>query len=240
MPFKHEVEYQFSTIFQKIDKNIKLMYIYPATHKYKNIDITYLKNNYTPLNKININDYNGIIVTGAPIEKYNFEEVDFWDEINTFFQNNTLPTIYICWGSQGALYSKFGIEKFSLNKKLFGVYHHEIKINNPFITTNFFAPHSRNTFNKKECILNANLHIIGESKDAGVYMCSTKDFKNIFISGHSEYQKERLKFEFERDKQDIPENYFINDNPENDILFSWQNHQNEFYTNWINFLRRFL
>lgn len=236
MPIKQEVEYQFSTIFEKIDRDIELKYIYPTTHSYKNISLDYLREKYIPMNKIGEDVYDAFIVTGAPIERYNYEDVDFWQEIDSFFKKNKHPTIYICWGAQGALYSKFGIEKYELDKKLFGVYEHEIKEKNPFIKNRFYAPHSRNTYNKKESIEEAGLIIIGESDEAGVYMCSTADYKSIFISGHSEYQPERLKFEFERDRGEIPKNYFVENNPENEILFNWENHRDEFYKNWIEFI----
>lgn len=236
MPIKTEVESQFSTIFQKIDKNIELKYIYPVTHTYKNTCLNYIRENYIPLNNIKKENFDGFIITGAPIEKYNFEEIDFWKEIDNFFKTNLLPSIYICWGAQSALYSKFGIQKYELKKKLFGVYEHTIKTSNPFIQTDFQAPHSRNTFTKRECIKKAGLIILGESKEAGVFICSSKDYKDIFIFGHSEYQKERLKFEFERDQKEIPKNYFKEDNPNNEILFSWENHRDKFYKNWINFV----
>lgn len=237
MPMKQEVEYQFKTIFEKIDKNIELEYIYLVTHKYKNISLEYLQSKYISLEHIKSRKYTGIIVTGAPIEKYNYEEIDFWEEINNFFKNNKLPTVYICWAAQGALYSNFGIKKYNLESKLFGVYKHDLKVVNPFIKNEFYAPHSRSTYNKKECIETAGLIIIGESIKAGVYMCSTKDYKNIFISGHSEYQKNRLKFEFERDNGEIPENYFEGDDPAGEIIFNWENHRDEFYKNWIEFIR---
>nr|WP_294096852.1 homoserine O-succinyltransferase [uncultured Cetobacterium sp.] len=236
MPIKQEVEYQFSTIFEDIDKNIELKYIYPITHRYKNISLDYLKEKYTPLNRICEDEYDGFIVTGAPIEMYEYEKVDFWKEIDQFFKKNKLPTIYICWAAQGALYSKFGIEKHKLEKKLFGIYEHEVKAENPFIKNKFCAPHSRNTYNKKESIQESGLIIIGESEEAGVYICSTTDYKSIFISGHSEYQVERLKFEYERDKAEIPKNYFVQNNPDNEINFSWKNHRDEFYKNWIKFI----
>lgn len=236
MPIKTEVESQFSTIFQKINKNIELKYIYPITHIYKNTSFNYIKQNYIPLNEIRKEEFNGFIVTGAPIEKYDFEDVDFWKEIDNFFKTNLLPTIYICWGAQGALYSKFGIEKYELKNKLFGVYEHTIKTDNPFIKNKFQAPHSRSTSNRKECIQKAELIILGESKEAGIYMCTSKNYMDIFIFGHSEYQKERLKFEFERDGKSIPQNYFKEDNPNNEPIFSWENHRDEFYKNWINFI----
>lgn len=236
MPIKQEVEYQFSTIFENIDKDIELKYIYPITHTYKNISLDYLKEKYIPLNKIDEDKYDGFIVTGAPIEMYRYEEVDFWKEIDQFFKENELPTIYICWAAQGALYSKFGIEKYKLEEKLFGVYEHEVKQKNPFIKNSFCAPHSRNTYNKKESIQKAGLTVIGESEEAGVYMCSTRDYKSIFISGHSEYQAERLKFEYERDRGEIPKNYFVQNNPDNEVNFSWKNHRDEFYKNWIEFI----
>lgn len=236
MPIKTEIESQFSTIFEKIDKNIQVKYIYPVTHRYKNTSFDYIKENYTPLSEINNKDYDGFIITGAPIEKYDFEKIDFWQEIDIFFKTNLLPTVYICWGAQSALYSKFGIQKYELKKKLFGVYKHTIKVDNPFIKNDFYAPHSRNTYNKKECLKSIGLTIVGESEDAGVYMCTSKNYKDIFIFGHNEYQKERLKLEFERDRGDIPKNYFKEDNPNNEPIFNWESHRDEFYKNWINFI----
>lgn len=237
MPFKGEVEYQFFNVLGRYDEVVEVDFFYPTTHISKNFSMAYIKKNYLPLNKFNSSNYHGVIVTGAPVEELPFEKVNYWEELDSFYKSNPLPSIYICWGAQGALYSKYNIEKFPLDKKAFGIYSHE-NYENPFISSNFSAPHSRSTYNKRECIESAGLTVHSYSKEAGVYMCSSPDYKDIFISGHGEYQRERLKYEYERDRLEIPKNYYPHNNPEMEPKLTWDEHRKEFYKNWLSFIRR--
>lgn len=237
MPYKDEVEYQFFTVLGRYDKRVEVEFLYPSTHTPKNSSLDYLKENYYPLHSYATRGYDGIIVTGAPVEELPFEEVDYWRELDDFFKGNKLLTIYICWGAQGALYSRYGIEKFRLERKLFGVYHHK-NLENPFIKKDFNAPHSRGTYNKRECIEGAGLKVLNYSEKAGVYMCSSPDYREIFISGHGEYQRERLQYEYGRDGNSLPENYFPEDDPSKEPALTWDDHREEFYREWLNFISR--
>ncbi len=235
MPYKDEVEYQFFTVLGRYGKKVEVEFLYPSSHKPKNSSVDYLLKNYFPLSSYRERGYHGVIVTGAPVEELPFEEVDYWKELYEFFRENTLPSIYICWGAQGALYSKYGVEKFPLKRKLFGIYHHK-NFKNPFIKGDFKAPHSRGTYNKRECIEGAGLKILNYSEKAGVYMCSSPDYREIFISGHGEYQRERLQYEYERDGSNLPENYFPEDDPAREPVLTWDTHREEFYRAWLNFI----
>lgn len=235
MPYKDEVEYQFFTVLGRYNKKVEVEFLYPSTHKPKNSSIEYLRDNYYPLHSYKDRNYDGIIVTGAPVEDLSFEEVDYWKELDDFFKGNSLPSIYICWGAQGALYSKYNIEKYPLERKLFGIFPHR-NLENPFIGEDFLAPHSRGTFNRREAIEEAGLKILNFSEKAGVYMCSSTDYREIFISGHGEYQRARLQYEYERDRRAIPENYFPGDDPSREPSLTWDTHREEFYREWLNFI----
>lgn len=236
MPFKDETEYQFFNVLGRYRERVEVEFLYPFSHTSKNSSMDYIRDNYYPLSDITHREYHGIIVTGAPVEDLPFEEVSYWEELDNFIKANSTPCIYICWGAQSALYSKYGIDKHPLDKKLFGVYEHK-NYSNPFISKDFLAPHSRNTYNKKECIEDAGLKVLNYSDEAGVYICSSSDYRDIFISGHGEYQKDRLKYEYDRDKKNLPYNYFPEDDPSVEPVLTWDSHREEFYKKWLDFIR---
>jgi len=232
MPFKDEIEMQFFTILGRYDLKVEIEFLYPETHITKNTPMNYIKENYYPIKDIKKRNYNGIIITGAPLEEIEFEKVRYWDEIKDVFDLD-IPTINICWASQAGLYKSYGIKKYPLEQKKFGIYNHQVNLNSLITQDNFMAPHSRNTYNKKSDILFAGLDIIAESEDAGVYISATKDLKKIYISGHGEYQKNRLEYEYLRDLKEIPVNYFKDNDPKKEILFTWDPHRKELYKNWL-------
>ncbi len=235
MPYKDEVEYQFFTVLGRYGRRVEVEFLYPSTHKPKNSSIEYLQRNYYPLHSYKERSYDGIIVTGAPVEELPFEKVGYWEELDKFFKENALPSIYICWGAQGALYSKYKVEKHSLERKVFGVFHHK-NLENPFIGEDFLAPHSRGTHNRRESIEEAGLRVLNFSENAGVYMCSSPDYREIFISGHGEYQRERLQYEYERDGRELPVNYFPENDPSREPALTWDPHRKEFYREWLKFI----
>lgn len=237
MPFKDEVEYQFFRVLGQYEEDIEVEFLYPRSHTSKNSSMEYIRENYLPLSSVFQRDYDGIIVTGAPVENLPFEEVTYWRELDDFFKSNDLPSIYICWGAQGALYSKHRVEKHPLPEKLFGIYEHT-SLTNPFFREVFTAPHSRNTYNRRECIEEKGLRVLSISEKAGVYSCSTEDYRHIYISGHGEYQRYRLKYEYERDGGNLPENYFPGDDPDTEPEGSWEPHTRLFYRRWLDFIRR--
>ncbi len=236
MPFKEEVEYQFYAVLGRFGISVELEFLYPETHIFKNTDESYIKSNYYPLSEWKKRGYDGIIMTGAPVELMEFHEVNYWHNIKDFIESNELPTIYICWGSQAALYAKYGIPKHTLDKKIFGVFKHSTT-DNPFVTGEFLAPHSRRTNNRSEDIKNAGLQILAESEEAGVYICSDSEYKEFYISGHWEYQRDRLRYEYHRDKSALPLNYFPEDDPGKEPAMTWDSHRKEFYYKWLNSIR---
>ena len=236
MPFKEEVEYQFYAVLGRFGISVEVEFLYPESHNFKNTSGSYIKDNYYPMSELKNRNYDGIIMTGAPVELLDFQDVNYWNEITDFIKSNQLPVIYICWGAQAALYVKYGIKKHSLKEKLFGIFRHRTN-KNPFISGEFMAPHSRNTQNNSEDIKNAGLKILAESDEAGVYISSDSEYREFYISGHGEYQRERLQYEYSRDQKLFPKNYFPEDNPEKEPFMNWDSHRKEFYYNWLKYIK---
>lgn len=236
MPFKEDTESQFFNLLGRYNLTVTIEFLYPDNHISKHTSMEYLEKNYIPLSKLNECNYQGLIITGAPIEDLEFEEVGYWNDLKYAF-NLDIPSIYICWASQGALYNHHKILKHPLKEKTFGVFNHIVYKNKLIQLDEFHAPHSRNTYNKKEDIIKADLVIIAENKKVGVYMSATKDLKNIYISGHGEYQIDSLNKEYHRDFKNIPENYYKDNDPNKEILFTWDEHREVFYKNWLEMIR---
>lgn len=237
MPDKEETENNFREIF----KGINLDFLRMETHNLKNCTLDKLKN-YLTCKEIKEKKYRGAIITGAPLEYIEFPRVDYWAELKEvmdYLEKEVKSTIYICWAAQAALYHFYNIDKHLLEEKLFGVYNHEIIKENLFLEESFMAPHSRNSYNKVEDIKGIPaLEIIATSKETGPYMIAEKTGKKILITGHGEYQKERLEKEYLRDfsldeNTEKPKNYY--DSEEN-IVFSWKEHRKNFYSNWIKYI----
>ena len=189
-----------------------------------------------------------MIITGAPVEQMEFEEVDYWGElceIMEWSKKNVTSTFHICWGAQAGLYYHYGIKKYPLEKKLFGVYPHTVEYKNSILMRGFddtfYVPHSRHTTVKREEIEAVpDLRILSASPQAGVYAVSSKNGRQFFITGHSEYDPGTLKKEYIRDKEaglpiDIPENYFPDDDDTKEPVSTWRAHANLLYTNWLNY-----
>jgi homoserine O-succinyltransferase len=193
-------------------------------------------------------DYDGLIITGAPIEHLNFEDVDYWEEMQAVMdwgQKKATSTFYICWASQAGLYHHYGIPKYMMDKKMFGVYNHRVyHKTNPLVRgfdDEFLAPHSRYSEVRKADIEKVpDLEILAESDQAGVYLVTSKDMKKVFVTGHSEYDPLTLKQEYERDLAkgidiEVPENYFPENNPGNSPMVRWRSHANLLFSNWLNY-----
>ena len=238
-------ETQLARLLANTPLQVNLTFIVPKGHISKNTDQSHLDKFYTTFDDIKDRHFDGMIVTGAPVEHLPFEEVDYWDELKEIFEyskTNVTSTIFICWGAQAALYHFYGIDKYPLEKKLFGIYPHrkavihEVLLNG--IDDVFYVPQSRHTFNK-ECDLlnNENLIPLASSKLCGTTILKSKKNNQIFILGHLEYDKDTLRLEYERDLNkglpiEKPINYFTEDG---DIDVKWRSTANILYYNWLNY-----
>lgn len=238
MPDKEETENNFREIF----KGISLDFLRMETHNMKNCTLDKLKN-YLTCKDIKKKKYQGAIVTGAPLEYIEFYNIDYWEELKevmNYLEKEVKSTIYICWAAQAALYHFYNIEKHLLKEKLFGVYKHDVIKENYFLDSSFMAPHSRNSYNKIEDLeAITTLDIVVTSKETGPYMVTEKTGKKILITGHGEYQEDRLEKEYLRDylldkNTEKPKNYY--DSEEN-IVFSWKEHRKNFYNNWVKYIK---
>ncbi len=248
MPLKITTETHILRLLSNTPLQVEVILLNTKDHISKHTPIEHLQTFYKTFDEIKSKKFDGMIITGAPIEHLEFEEVDYWEELKgimDWVKTNVTSTMFICWGAQAGLYHYYKIPKYKLQKKLFGVYNHTIynsKI--PLIRgfdEEFQAPHSRYTEIRREDIEKIkDLVIVSESKEAGVYMVITKDGRQIFVTGHSEYDPTTLKDEYERDLKkgidiQVPVNYFPNNNPTNTPKVRWKSHANLLYYNWLNY-----
>ena len=248
MPKKIETETQFARLLGNTPLQVEMEMMYTTSHKSKNTSEEHLLAFYKTFDEIKDNKYDGMIITGAPVENMEFEEVEYWDElckIMEWSKSHVTSTFHICWGAQAGLYYHYGIQKHPLPKKCFGVYPHKVDYKRSILfrgfDDTFMAPQSRHTTVYAEEIKKVKgLKILASSKETGVYAVSTSKGKQIFVTGHSEYDKDTLKNEYLRDKQkgleiDIPKNYFPNDDPSKEPIVSWRAHANLLFSNWLNY-----
>jgi homoserine O-succinyltransferase len=248
MPTKIVTETQILRLIGNTPLQVNISLLRMISHKSKNTSEEYLSTFYTTLLEIKYKKFDGLIITGAPVETLNFEEVDYWDELKdvmNWSKNNVFSTLHICWGAQAGLYFHYGINKYPVNKKIFGVFEHtpndkSCKLVRGFDDV-FWVPHSRHTEIKREDIEPIpELNIISESKDAGVYLIERKDGRQVFVTGHPEYDPVILKKEYERDINKgmdipIPKNYFPNDDPNCEPVVRWRSHAYLLFSNWLNY-----
>ncbi|MDD4844686.1 MAG: homoserine O-succinyltransferase [Anaerotignum sp.] len=248
MPTKIDTETQIFRLLGNTPLQIELELIHIKTHTAKNTSSEHLLAFYKTFEDVKNKKFDGFIITGAPVEKMEFEEVDYWDELKEIMEwskTNVHSTFHICWGAQAGLYYHYGIPKYQMEEKLFGVFPHEIEREKSMLFRGaddvFFAPHSRYTTVKEEDIIKiSDLEILASSKEAGVYAVSSLDGKQIFIMGHSEYDPQTLNNEYIRDKNagldtPVPANYFPNDDDTRKPLVRWRAHGNLLYSNWLNY-----
>lgn len=246
MPTKIQTETQFARLLSHSPETVGLELVCMETHQFQNTDSDHIERFYKPSTWLYGNKPDGIIVTGAPVELLEFEQVDYWEELCRLLDwipGNVKSSIFVCWGAQAALYRYFGIGKKLLPKKLFGVFPHEVCIpGHPMtagLTSSFAAPHSRYTENTRFDIeSNPNLEVLCKSDKAGIFLSWARKWQMFFISGHPEYDTETLKNEYQRDRQKglemaIPENYFVNNNPDGFINNTWEQAGRKLYSNWL-------
>lgn len=248
MPTKISTETQLSRLLGNTPLQVELDLIHMSTHNSKNTSSEHLLSFYQTFPDIKDNYYDGMIITGAPVENLEFSEVNYWDElceIMEWSKKHVHSTLHICWGAQAGLYYHYNINKIPLKKKLFGIYKHRVVYNHPILLRGFdevfCAPHSRHTtISTLEVQKCHELKILASSKEAGIYAISSDKGKHIFITGHSEYDRDTLKEEYLRDKNkgldiQIPVNYFPDDDPTKTPIVSWRSHANLLFSNWLNY-----
>ena len=248
MPKKIETETQFARLLGNTPLQVEMEMMYTTSHKSKNTSEGHLLAFYKTFDEIKHNKYDGMIITGAPVENMEFEEVEYWDElckIMEWSKTHVTSTFHICWGAQAGLYYHFGIPKIHLPQKYFGVYPHKVNYKKSILfrgfDETFMVPQSRHTTVLTEDIKKVKeLKILASSSETGVYAISTNKGKQIFITGHSEYERDTLKNEYLRDKEKgldiaVPKNYFPNDDPSKEPIVSWRAHANLLFSNWLNY-----
>lgn len=248
MPTKITTETQIARLLGNTPLQVDMEFLQTATHKATHTSESHMTAFYKTFDEIKSNKYDGMIITGAPVETLPFEQVSYWDElckIMEWSKTNVTSTFHICWGAQAGLYYHYGINKHPLEKKLFGVFEHKAEHKLSMLLRGFddrfWVPHSRHTTVLREDIEKVpDLKILASSEEAGVYAVSTERGKQIFITGHSEYDPDTLKKEYLRDKNagleiEVPKNYFPNDDDTKEPIVRWRSHANLIYSNWLNY-----
>ena len=248
MPTKIVTETQLLRKLSNSPLQVEVEFLYTKSHVAKNIDSQHLESFYRTFDEIRDKHYDGMIITGAPVENLDFEDVDYWEElcqIMSWTTTNVHSTMHICWGAQAGLYYHYGIKKLPLEKKLSGVYEHTlVKPNIPFFRgfdDTFTIPHSRYTTVLEEDILNVpELELLSVSDMAGVFAVKSEDNRRFFITGHPEYDADTLSLEYFRDVNkgldiEVPYNYFPDDDPTKKPKITWRAHAQLLYTNWLNY-----
>jgi homoserine O-succinyltransferase len=248
MPVKITTETHILRLLSNTPLQTEIVLLHTKNHVSKHTPIEHLQAFYKTYDEIRDRKFDGMIITGAPIEHLDFEKIDYWEELKDIMdwaKCNVTSTMFICWGAQAGLYHYYNIPKYMLDKKLFGVFYHTI--NDPKIPLirgfdeEFQAPHSRYTEVRKEDIEKVrDLIIVSESQEAGIYIVMTRAGRQIFVTGHSEYDPATLKEEYERDLKkglniELPKNYFSGDDPSKTPRVRWKSHANLLYYNWLNY-----
>ena len=249
MPTKEATELQFLRLLSNSPLQIEITLLRMDTHHSKNTDETYLRQFYTSFKNIQTQRFDGMIITGAPVETLPFEQVDYWTEITAlmdYTRSNVFSTMHICWGAQAGLYHHYGINKVVLPKKKFGIFVHNIVGKHHLLfkgaDEQVYMPHSRHTgWRKKDINGNPNLSTVLFSKEAGPTVIMAHQGRQIFISGHCEYDRDTLAKEYFRDKKkgliiDPPKHYFKDNNVNKEAMINWRAHANLMFSNWLNYV----
>ena len=248
MPLKEDTELQLLRSFSNTPLQVDVTFITVKTHESKNTDKSHLNKFYQTFEEVRKKRFDGLIITGAPVEQMEFEEVEYWDElveIMEWSKTHVHSTFHICWGAQAGLYYHYGIKKHMMQDKMFGVFPHKLDKKTSILFRGsddiFYVPHSRHTTVYREDIeKEPRLKIIASSDEAGVYAIHNDGGSQIFIMGHSEYDPHTLEKEYLRDKNaglpiEVPKNYYPNDDDTQEPLVTWRAHANLLYSNWLNY-----
>ena len=248
MPTKIETETQLLRLLSNSPIQVEAELLQTATHEVKNVSKEHMFKFYKTFNEIKDERFDGMVVTGAPVENMEFEQVDYWDELCRIFEwskTNVYSSFFICWGAQAALYYKYGLRKYRLDRKIFGVFEH-VSLDNfhPLmrgLDDKFWVPHSRHTeVRRGDIALIKDLQILSYSEKAGVHLLSDMECRNFFSTGHSEYDRDTLAKEYFRDAEkgldiDLPENYFPDNDPAKTPEVKWRGAANIIFSNWLNY-----
>lgn len=248
MPKKEETELQLLRMLSNTPLQIEITFCHMETHTSKNTPASHMNKHYTTFSEIQNQKFDGMILTGAPVETMPFEQVNYWEELKNVMEwskTNVFSTFHICWGAQAGLYYHYGIEKVMLEKKLSGVYYHEVLHRKVSLARGmddvFFAPHSRYTGIDEAAVeKDDRLLVVAKSEEAGSYIIIGDGGRRIFVTGHSEYDRMTLDGEYRRDlaknlDPNIPEHYYPKDNPNHTPVLTWRANSNCVYTNWLNY-----
>lgn len=248
MPNKQQTEVQLLRLLCNSPLQIEVSFLHMESHISKNTSEEYLAEFYKVFDDVKAQKFDGMIITGAPVEQMPYEEVNYWQELTEIMEwskTNVHSTFHICWGAQAGLYYHYGVPKYQLDKKMFGVFPHT-KIYNHFDLLRgfddiFYVPHSRHTEVRVEDVEKvAGLNVLSKSEESGLYIAATADCRQIFVMGHSEYETDTLAKEYFRDLNkglpiEIPKHYFIDDDPKKGPISLWKAHSSLLYTNWLNY-----
>jgi homoserine O-succinyltransferase len=248
MPTKIQTETQILRLLGNTSLQVEIALMHMGTHESRNTPSEHLEAFYSTFEQVKDKKFDGLVITGAPVENLPFEEVDYWKELEKILNwstTNVFSTLHICWGAQAGLYHHYGVPKYPLPKKMFGVYKHEILEPQEHIVRGFDedfpAPHSRHTGILREDVLNAGgLRLVAESPEAGVYLVVSEDGRRVFVTGHPEYDRLTLKAEYERDVTrgvpiEVPKDYFPANDPAAKPGVTWKSHAHLLYANWLNY-----
>lgn len=248
MPNKIVTETQILRLLGNSPLQVEMVFLHTSTYESRNTTSEHLENFYTTFDSVKNQKFDGLIITGAPIEQMDFEQVEYWNELTQIMEwskHNVFSTLHICWGAQAGLYYHYGVPKYPLSEKMFGIFphyanHQATKLMRGFDDL-FWVPHSRHTANKREDIIqHPELIILAESDESGVYLVATQNYRQVFITGHSEYDTNSLHDEYVRDTNkgleiSIPQNYYPQNNPSYKPFATWRSHANLLFANWLNY-----
>ena len=248
MPTKVATETQLARVLGNTPLQVELELLQVKSHESKNVSQQHMLSFYKTFDQVRDNKYDGMVITGAPVEHLPFEQVDYWDElcqIMAWSKSHVHSTFHICWGAQAGLYYHYGIPKLPLDKKLFGVFPHRVERRSSILFRGFddvfMVPHSRHTtILRRDVEAVGALKILASSPEAGIYAMATDQGRQVFITGHSEYDADTLEKEYLRDKNaglpiEVPKNYYPGDDDTQPPLMSWRAHANLLYSNWLNY-----
>ena len=248
MTLKEDTELQLLRMLSNTPLQIDVTFVRMSSHTSRHTSKSHLDSFYIPFEALRKRHFDGLIVTGAPVEEIEYEEVDYWDELTQVFDwssSNVTSTIFICWGAQAAMYHFYGLPKVKMKEKVFGLYKHRVYNRKVPLVRGFddvfIAPHSRHTEVRAADIEACDdLTIMAQSAEAGVYLAMAENGRKIFVMGHPEYGRNQLRREYERDLKKglpihVPVNYFPHDDPSEKPLLRWRSHANNLYTNWLNY-----